>query len=160
MNEDANVGMTIAVVRQRHNPCGGAERVIDRALGALAQEGAEVRKAIARYFSYPPARGRATGHQALARRRQRFRAADALRAQPKCRARSLGPRSAQHLVHGLLVESTDEPALPVALDALRALGQSRVAHLSLGARSQQPIALYRELLGWPDSSSAIAGVGE
>ena len=58
-------------------------------------------------------------------------------------------------VNGQLVESTDVPALSVALDALCMLGQSpaahlaaraAVAHLSLGAMSQQLISLYRELL--------------
>ncbi|MBK1681815.1 glycosyltransferase family 4 protein [Rhodocyclus tenuis] len=34
--------MKIAVIRQRYNPFGGAERFVERALGALAQEGAEV----------------------------------------------------------------------------------------------------------------------
>lgn len=34
--------MKIAVVRQRYNPYGGAERFVERALGALVQEGAEV----------------------------------------------------------------------------------------------------------------------
>jgi UDP-glucose:(heptosyl)LPS alpha-1,3-glucosyltransferase len=34
--------MKIAVVRQRYNPFGGAERFVERALGALVQEGAEV----------------------------------------------------------------------------------------------------------------------
>lgn len=34
--------MKIAIVRQRYNPFGGAERFVERALGALAQEGAEV----------------------------------------------------------------------------------------------------------------------
>jgi len=32
----------IAIVRQRYNPFGGAERFVERALGALAGEGAEV----------------------------------------------------------------------------------------------------------------------
>ncbi len=34
--------MKIAIVRQRYNPYGGAERFVERALGALAGEGAEV----------------------------------------------------------------------------------------------------------------------
>ncbi|UCV03830.1 glycosyltransferase family 4 protein [Dechloromonas denitrificans] len=34
--------MKIAIVRQRYNPYGGAERFVERALGALASEGAEV----------------------------------------------------------------------------------------------------------------------
>jgi UDP-glucose:(heptosyl)LPS alpha-1,3-glucosyltransferase len=34
--------MKIAIVRQRYNPFGGAERFVERALSALAQEGAEV----------------------------------------------------------------------------------------------------------------------
>lgn len=34
--------MKIAIVRQRYNPYGGAERFVERALGALAEEGAEV----------------------------------------------------------------------------------------------------------------------
>lgn len=34
--------MKIAIVRQRYNPFGGAERFVERALGALAEEGAEV----------------------------------------------------------------------------------------------------------------------
>jgi len=34
--------MKIAVVRQRYNPYGGAERFVERALGALVQEGAEI----------------------------------------------------------------------------------------------------------------------
>ena len=34
--------MKIAIVRQRYNPFGGAERFVERALGALADEGAEV----------------------------------------------------------------------------------------------------------------------
>ena len=34
--------MKIAIVRQRYNPFGGAERIVERALGALAGEGAEV----------------------------------------------------------------------------------------------------------------------
>ena len=34
--------MKIAIVRQRYNPFGGAERFVERALGALASEGAEV----------------------------------------------------------------------------------------------------------------------
>lgn len=34
--------MKIAIVRQRYNPFGGAERFVERALGALAAEGAEV----------------------------------------------------------------------------------------------------------------------
>lgn len=34
--------MKIAIVRQRYNPYGGAERFVERALGALAAEGAEV----------------------------------------------------------------------------------------------------------------------
>ena len=34
--------MKIAVVRQRYNPYGGAERFVERALGALVQKGAEV----------------------------------------------------------------------------------------------------------------------
>ena len=34
--------MKIAIVRQRYNPYGGAERFVERALGALANEGAEV----------------------------------------------------------------------------------------------------------------------
>ena len=34
--------MKIAIVRQRYNPFGGAERFVERALGALAGEGAEV----------------------------------------------------------------------------------------------------------------------
>jgi len=32
----------IAIIRQRYNPFGGAERFVERALGALAEEGAEV----------------------------------------------------------------------------------------------------------------------
>ena len=35
-------GMKIAIIRQRYNPYGGAERFVERALGALAGEGAEV----------------------------------------------------------------------------------------------------------------------
>ncbi len=34
--------MKIAIIRQRYNPYGGAERFVERALGALANEGAEV----------------------------------------------------------------------------------------------------------------------
>ena len=34
--------MKIAIVRQRYNPFGGAERFVERALAALAAEGAEV----------------------------------------------------------------------------------------------------------------------
>jgi UDP-glucose:(heptosyl)LPS alpha-1,3-glucosyltransferase len=34
--------MKIAIIRQRYNPFGGAERFVERALGALADEGAEV----------------------------------------------------------------------------------------------------------------------
>lgn len=34
--------MKVAIVRQRYNPFGGAERFVERALGALAAEGAEV----------------------------------------------------------------------------------------------------------------------
>lgn len=34
--------MKIAIIRQRYNPFGGAERFVERALGALAAEGAEV----------------------------------------------------------------------------------------------------------------------
>jgi len=34
--------MKIAIVRQRYNPYGGAERFVERALGALVQEGAKV----------------------------------------------------------------------------------------------------------------------
>jgi UDP-glucose:(heptosyl)LPS alpha-1,3-glucosyltransferase len=34
--------MKIAIIRQRYNPYGGAERFVERALGALASEGAEV----------------------------------------------------------------------------------------------------------------------
>ena len=34
--------MKIAIIRQRYNPFGGAERFVERALGALANEGAEV----------------------------------------------------------------------------------------------------------------------
>lgn len=34
--------MKIAIIRQRYNPYGGAERFVERALGALAAEGAEV----------------------------------------------------------------------------------------------------------------------
>lgn len=34
--------MKIAIIRQRYNPYGGAERFVERALGALAGEGAEV----------------------------------------------------------------------------------------------------------------------
>lgn len=34
--------MKIAIIRQRYNPYGGAERFVERALGALADEGAEV----------------------------------------------------------------------------------------------------------------------
>lgn len=34
--------MKIAIVRQRYNPFGGAERFVERALGALASEGAEI----------------------------------------------------------------------------------------------------------------------
>lgn len=34
--------MKIAIVRQRYNPYGGAERFVERALGALVEEGAEV----------------------------------------------------------------------------------------------------------------------
>lgn len=33
--------MKIAIIRQRYNPFGGAERFVERALGALAGEGAE-----------------------------------------------------------------------------------------------------------------------
>lgn len=35
-------GMKIAIIRQRYNPYGGAERFVERALGALVAEGAEV----------------------------------------------------------------------------------------------------------------------
>jgi len=35
-------GMKIAIVRQRYNPFGGAERFVERALGALTEQGAEV----------------------------------------------------------------------------------------------------------------------
>lgn len=34
--------MKIAIIRQRYNPFGGAERFVERALGALSKEGAEV----------------------------------------------------------------------------------------------------------------------
>ena len=34
--------MKIAIIRQRYNPYGGAERFVERALGALASEGAAV----------------------------------------------------------------------------------------------------------------------
>lgn len=34
--------MKIAIIRQRYNPYGGAERFVERALGALVEEGAEV----------------------------------------------------------------------------------------------------------------------
>lgn len=34
--------MKIAIIRQRYNPFGGAERFVERALGALADEGAEI----------------------------------------------------------------------------------------------------------------------
>ncbi|WP_301103238.1 glycosyltransferase family 4 protein [Propionivibrio sp.] len=39
---ELNAGIKVAVVRQRYNPCGGAERFVERALGALVREGAQV----------------------------------------------------------------------------------------------------------------------
>lgn len=62
--------MKIAIIRQRYNPYGGAERFVERALGALAQEGAEVslitrrwdgaevRTGYRQVLCDPPARGR------------------------------------------------------------------------------------------------------
>ncbi|MFZ4536218.1 glycosyltransferase family 4 protein [Propionivibrio sp.] len=40
--ENLKSGIRIAVVRQRYNPYGGAERFVERALAALVREGAEV----------------------------------------------------------------------------------------------------------------------
>ena len=48
--------MKIAIVRQRYNPYGGAERFVERALGALVQEGAEV-TLITRSWDGAPAAG-------------------------------------------------------------------------------------------------------
>lgn len=48
--------MKIAIVRQRYNPYGGAERFVERALGALAAEGAEV-TLITRDWAGAPAEG-------------------------------------------------------------------------------------------------------
>lgn len=48
--------MNIAIVRQRYNPYGGAERFVERALGALVQEGAEV-TLITRSWDGAPAAG-------------------------------------------------------------------------------------------------------
>lgn len=48
--------MKIAIIRQRYNPYGGAERFVERALGALADEGAEV-TLITRSWDGAPRRG-------------------------------------------------------------------------------------------------------
>lgn len=48
--------MRIAIVRQRYNPFGGAERFVERALGALVGEGAEV-ALITRNWDGAPAEG-------------------------------------------------------------------------------------------------------
>ena len=48
--------MKIAIIRQRYNPFGGAERFVERALGALAGEGAEV-TLITRNWDGAPAEG-------------------------------------------------------------------------------------------------------
>lgn len=71
--------MKIAVVRQRYNPYGGAERFVERALGALVQEGAEVtlitrswegaeiREGYRQLICNPPARGRVARDRSFAR---------------------------------------------------------------------------------------------
>lgn len=48
--------MKVAIVRQRYNPYGGAERFVERALGALVAEGAEV-TLITRSWAGAPAEG-------------------------------------------------------------------------------------------------------
>lgn len=48
--------MKIAIIRQRYNPFGGAERFVERALGALAGQGAEV-SLITRNWDGAPAAG-------------------------------------------------------------------------------------------------------
>lgn len=48
--------MKIAIIRQRYNPFGGAERFVERALGALAAEGAQV-SLITRNWDGAPAAG-------------------------------------------------------------------------------------------------------
>lgn len=50
--------MKIAIVRQRYNPYGGAERFVERALSALSSEGAEV-SLITRSWAGAPAGGAA-----------------------------------------------------------------------------------------------------
>jgi len=71
--------MKIAVVRQRYNPYGGAERFVERALGALVQEGAEVtlitrswegaeiREGYKQLICNPQASGRAARDRSFAR---------------------------------------------------------------------------------------------
>ena len=49
-------GMKIAIIRQRYNPFGGAERFVERALGALVAEGAEV-SLITRNWDGAPSEG-------------------------------------------------------------------------------------------------------
>ncbi|MRD74002.1 glycosyltransferase family 4 protein [Rhodocyclus tenuis] len=70
--------MKIAVIRQRYNPFGGAERFVERALGALAQEGAEVslitrswqgaelREGFHTLICDPPAKGRVARDRSFA----------------------------------------------------------------------------------------------
>jgi UDP-glucose:(heptosyl)LPS alpha-1,3-glucosyltransferase len=41
-HERSDAGIRVAVIRQRYNPYGGAERFVERALGALVREGAQV----------------------------------------------------------------------------------------------------------------------
>ena len=52
----ANHSLRLAIVRQRYNPYGGAERFIERALGALVREGAEI-TLITRNWSGAPQEG-------------------------------------------------------------------------------------------------------
>jgi UDP-glucose:(heptosyl)LPS alpha-1,3-glucosyltransferase len=75
--------MKIAIVRQRYNPYGGAERFVERALGALVQEGAEVtlitrswegaeiRAGYRQVLCNPAARGRVARDRSFARCAQR-----------------------------------------------------------------------------------------
>jgi UDP-glucose:(heptosyl)LPS alpha-1,3-glucosyltransferase len=48
--------MRLAIIRQRYNPFGGAERFVERAVEALARQGTEV-TVIAREWTAPPASG-------------------------------------------------------------------------------------------------------
>ena len=52
----ANHSLRLAIVRQRYNPYCGAERFIERALGALVREGAEI-TLITRNWSGAPQEG-------------------------------------------------------------------------------------------------------